>query len=46
MEDIEANSNNVSIAEPKDYEPETGDITLELSKLGAITILYGTPEEE
>lgn len=43
---IEANSNNVSIAKPQDFEPETGDITLELSKLGAITILYGTPEEE
>ena len=43
---IEANSNNVSIAKPQDFEPETGDITLELSKLGAITILYGTPKEE
>lgn len=42
---IEANSNNVSIAEPKDYEPETGDITIELSRLGVITILYGPLEE-
>mgnify|MGYP004557259123 CR=1 FL=1 len=37
---IEADSNNVSFIELKDFDPATGEITIELSKLGVMGVLY------
>ena len=41
---IEANSDNVSFIELQDFDSKTGEMTIELSKLGAIAVLYKTTE--
>ena len=43
---IEADSNNVSFIELQDFDPDTGEITIESSKLGVMTVLYKSEELE
>ena len=37
---VEEGSDNVSFIELQDYDPDTGEITIELSKLGVMGVLY------